>query len=60
MQGFILTAITAAEKCTFNLFWQSIGAGNVGQEHKVMLHTWRGCQGQLLCKISYSQLSRLD
>ena len=38
MQGFILTAITAAEKCTFILFRQSIGAGNVGQGLRVMVH----------------------
>ena len=38
MQDFILTAITPAEKCTFILFWQSIGAGNVGQGLRVMVH----------------------
>ena len=38
MQDFILTAITAAEKCTFILFWKSIGVGDVGQGHQVMVH----------------------
>ena len=37
MHGFILTTIAAAGKCTFILFWQSIGAGNVRQGHQVML-----------------------
>ena len=36
------------------------GAWNEGQGHRVKVPAWRVCQGQLLCKVSSSQLSLLQ
>ena len=36
------------------------GAWNQGQGHRVKMPAWRVCQGQLLCKVSSSQLTLLQ
>ena len=36
------------------------GAWNKGQGHRVKVPAWRVCQGQLLCKVSSSQLPLLQ
>ena len=36
------------------------GAWNEGQGHRVKVPAWRVCQGQLLCKVSSSQLPLLQ
>ena len=36
------------------------GAWNEGQGYRVKVPTWRVCQGQLLCKVSSSQLTLLQ
>ena len=62
MQGFILTANTAAKKLTLFLddvnfldLTQNIdrvsGACNEGQGHRVKVPASRVCQGQILCKV---------
>ena len=35
------------------------GALNLGRWHPVIVHAWRVCQGQLLCKVWHSQLALL-
>ena len=65
MQGFILPAFTAVEKCTLFLDltqrYDKIGrACNVGQGHQVMVCGCKVYHGWLLCKVSYSQISLLQ
>ena len=62
MQGFILTAIAAAEKCTLILdLTQNIDkVRNEGQGHRVKVPASRVCQGQILCEVSSSQLPLLQ
>ena len=64
MQGFTVTAITNAETRTL---LRSISASgkvnrpwNIAQGHRVKVCAWRVCQGQLLCKVSDSQLSLMS
>ena len=60
MQGFTLAAINDEEKTKL---WSKIckvnGPWNIGQGHWVKVNSWRVCQGQLLCKVSHSQVSMM-